>query len=185
MKRFTKIAAAAAATVLLAGQAHAATWLLDYTSLDGAPVNADLTVTASDILNAVGGFDVTGVTGNVDGDTVTALIHNPTQPFPSLSADGLFIFDNVIWPTSTPPISNPGLFFAGSSGAEYNLFSAGQGYQLYKATPGVGYLANSSGTLSVSGGVPEPAAWTMMIVGFAGAGALLRRRRAAGATLAA
>jgi hypothetical protein len=31
----------------------------------------------------------------------------------------------------------------------------------------------------VSGSVPEPAGWTMMIVGFGGLGALLRRRRAA------
>jgi hypothetical protein len=30
----------------------------------------------------------------------------------------------------------------------------------------------------VTGGVPEPAAWTMMLTGFAGLGALLRRRRA-------
>jgi hypothetical protein len=179
MKRFLKIAAAAAATAMLASQAHASTWLLDYTSFDGAPVSADLTVTAADVLNAVGGYDVTALSGNVDGDAVTALIANPTQPFPSLSADGLFIFDNVIWPTSTPPISNPGLFFSGASGAEYNLFSVGQVYQLYKAAPGVGYQAASTGALSISGGAPEPGAWTMMIVGFAGAGALLRRRRAA------
>jgi hypothetical protein len=184
MKRFMKIAAAAAATMVLAGQAHAGTWLLDYASLGGAPLSADLTVTASDILNAVGGYDVTGLSGDVDGDAVTALIANPTQPFPSLSTDGLFIYDNVIWPTSTPPISNPGLFFSGASGAEYNLFSAGQGYQLYKATPGVGYLASSSGTLSIAGGAPEPTTWTMMIVGFAGAGALLRRRRTAAAVAA-
>lgn len=30
---------------------------------------------------------------------------------------------------------------------------------------------------STSGGVPEPAAWALMIVGFGGVGALLRRRR--------
>ncbi|HLZ73855.1 PEPxxWA-CTERM sorting domain-containing protein [Phenylobacterium sp.] len=38
-------------------------------------------------------------------------------------------------------------------------------------------------TVSVTGGVPEPAAWALMIVGFGGVGAVLRsRRRAAPAT---
>ena len=31
----------------------------------------------------------------------------------------------------------------------------------------------------VAGGVPEPAAWTMMVAGFGGLGALIRRRRRA------
>jgi hypothetical protein len=34
--------------------------------------------------------------------------------------------------------------------------------------------------LSVSGGVPEPATWAMMLIGVAGLGGLARRRRAAG-----
>ncbi len=33
--------------------------------------------------------------------------------------------------------------------------------------------------VSLTGGVPEPAAWTMMILGFGGLGAIARRRRAA------
>ncbi|WP_394761212.1 PEPxxWA-CTERM sorting domain-containing protein [Phenylobacterium sp.] len=33
-------------------------------------------------------------------------------------------------------------------------------------------------TVELQGGVPEPATWTMMLVGFGGLGALLRRRRA-------
>lgn len=37
----------------------------------------------------------------------------------------------------------------------------------------------NSNVLSVGGGVPEPAAWALMILGFAGAGAALRRRRVA------
>ena len=36
-----------------------------------------------------------------------------------------------------------------------------------------------------AGGVPEPATWGLMIVGFGGIGAILRRRRAAGAMAAA
>jgi len=46
-------------------------------------------------------------------------------------------------------------------------------------------LASSSNSfeidnLAVTGGVPEPASWALMIMGFGSAGALLRRRRALG-----
>jgi hypothetical protein len=44
------------------------------------------------------------------------------------------------------------------------------------------YYNDSTGvrfTLNGPGGVPEPATWALMIVGFGGAGAMLRRRRAA------
>lgn len=195
MKTLLKTAAGMAA-LALAGQAHAATWLVNYASTNGgAPFEADLTVSASDVLNAVGGFDVTGVTGNVDGDIVTGLIANPSQPLWSYSADGLFMIDNVMF-ANLPNISWYGLFFSGASGAEYNLFSDNAStYELYKAKSGVGYLAHSYGAVQVaqlppplgdhagfdaqSPGVPEPAAWTMMILGFGGIGAVLRRRRMA------
>lgn len=199
MTRFlTLTTSVAALAVLTGGSAQASTWLLSYASTNGAaPFAATLNLTASDTLNSVGGYDITGVGGNVDGDTVTGLIANPGQPFASYSADGMFIFDNVLWPTSAPVLSNPGLFFAAASGAEYNLFSAnGTTYELYKAQPGVAYLANSVGVIAFTethpllgpldgalGGVPEPAAWTLMIVGFGGVGASLRQRRRRLATI--
>ncbi len=40
-------------------------------------------------------------------------------------------------------------------------------------------------TTSLGGAVPEPAGWALMIVGFGGVGAILRRRRASGAMAAA
>ncbi len=39
-------------------------------------------------------------------------------------------------------------------------------------------IDNLSRAAATSGGVPEPAAWALMIVGFGGVGGLLRRRRA-------
>ncbi|HET6971554.1 MAG TPA: PEPxxWA-CTERM sorting domain-containing protein [Phenylobacterium sp.] len=168
-----------------AGQAKAATWMVTYTALAGVPASANLVIDVADDLNAVGGHDVTAVSGDVDGDTVTGVIVNPSQPFPWATPDGLFIVDNVVYPTA-PYFSNPGLFFAGASGSEYNLFSDNETtYELYKAQSGVGYLANSVGSIAMveaphsplGGAVPEPAAWALMILGFGAIGARLRHRR--------
>ena len=53
--------------------------------------------------------------------------------------------------------------------------------------PAQGSLALNSGStavpLFVTGGVPEPAAWAMMITGFGGVGAMMRRRRQGAATI--
>jgi hypothetical protein len=189
MKPFHMLAAGlSAAAALSAGQARAAVFILDYTATNGAaPAEAKLAVHTADVQNAVGGYDITDVSGDVDGDTVTGLIANPGQPFASYSADGRFIFDNVLWTSGAPTLSNPGLFFAGASGDEYNLFSDNaRTYELYKARGDTGYLASSVGVLAAAPAgldtnlavaVPEPAAWTLMIVGFGAVGALLRRRR--------
>jgi hypothetical protein len=195
MARFAKLAGLAAGLALaVAGvQAHATTWLVTYTAFSGAPASAQLTVDVADAVNAVGGHDVLGVKGDVDGDAVTGVIVNPNQPFQWWTPDGLFIVDNVVYPTA-PFFSNPGLFFAGASGNEYNLFSDNAStYELYRAQSGVGYLASSVGTVAMveapkgplaapdsltsSVGVPEPASWALMIAGFGAVGAALRRRR--------
>jgi hypothetical protein len=180
MQRFLKIAAGlTAATVLAAGHAQASTWILDYTATNGAtPTEADLTLDVSDVQNLVGGgFNVLGITGQVDGDSITGLIANPNSPNASTSADGWFTYDNVFYAGQSPVLSNPGLLFTSASGAEYNLFSDNATtYELYQARAGVGYTENSVGALTAVG-VPEPASWTLMIVGFGGMGAILRRRR--------
>ena len=190
MSRLVKMITGISAALALgmsAGQAGAATWIVTYTATSGMPSMANLTLDVADTLNAVGGFDVLAITGDVDGDTITGIITNPGQPFASYSADGLFIFDNVVW-NGPLSISNPGLFFAGASGDEYNLFSNGPStFELYRARSGVGYLANSTGSLAAgpqisqsgSGGVPEPATWSMLILGFGAVGSALRRRRVA------
>jgi hypothetical protein len=51
--------------------------------------------------------------------------------------------------------------------------------QLQPGQPGTAVISDfapGNATLSVSGGVPEPAAWALMVVGFGLTGALLRRR---------
>jgi hypothetical protein len=47
----------------------------------------------------------------------------------------------------------------------------------YSVAGGDSYGPNRLGTVTLSGGVPEPAGWSMMILGFLGAGSALRSRR--------
>jgi hypothetical protein len=188
-----KLAVGAVAALALSGSAaNASTWVIDYTANNpgDSPFSATVDLVASDVLNAVNGYDVLSVSGNVDGDVITGLINNPSQPSVSTSPDGKFIFDNVVWPGAATQLSNPGILFMGASGHEYNLFSDDPvNYELYKATPSGGYDTNSRGTIAMvqtfsqggfdrdSLGVPEPASWALMILGFGAVGALLRQRR--------
>ena len=171
-------AVAALSLSAAAVSAQAATFLLTYTSPD-APTSADLVLTVDNTAISPGVFEILGVTGSVGADTVLAITPNPTAPVASISADGLFIFDNNFF--SAPPVlSNPGLLFH-SATVEYNLFSnTPTQYQLYSAPADVNgnfhYGATSIGSLSVTA-VPEPASWAMMLTGFFGLGSLLRARR--------
>ncbi len=198
MQGFQRLAATLSAAVTLAlaaGQAQAASWLVDYWATNGAaPLGASLTVTTSDIANGDGSFNVTAISGLVDNggatDTVTGLIDNPNSPGWAYSPDGRFMFDNLLFPTGAPTVSWYGLMFTGASGDEYNLFSDNAStYEFYRANAG-GYQANSVGTVSISASdiqafgrntsidaVPEPTAWILMIIGFGGVGAMLRRQR--------
>jgi len=52
-------------------------------------------------------------------------------------------------------------------------FGAWSGASLYSTQPCVGAGCDNGG----NGGVPEPATWAMMIMGFGGVGSMIRRRR--------
>ena len=78
-----------------------------------------------------------------------------------------------------PP--QPNYFFLGYS-SHVTLASAGHLYAQVNDT----YYSNNGGgfSVNVSSAAPEPAAWGLMLAGFGGMGAALRRRRAT-ATVAA
>jgi hypothetical protein len=104
----------------------------------------------------------------------------PFQP----TADGFFVFRASLGSITLP--SNSGAsdsdlmtldksLFAGS----YIVAFINQGDAGIGATANSGAILETGGTVTTHGGVPEPAAWAMMLVGFGGLGALLRRRRSA------
>ncbi len=69
--------------------------------------------------------------------------------------------------TGTPFVSGVNLAF-GTSGTDYHMATCSDPTGGSACTPGGG---------GGQGGVPEPATWAMMIMGFGGVGAMMRRRR--------
>ena len=164
---------------LSATSASALTWAVNYTSA-GNPASASLMFSTGSTMNSLGGYDITGVSGSVDGDTITSMESNPNAPFQATSLSNLFYFDNVLG--GTPFLTNAGALFK-SAAFEYNLYSSGAGYELYKAGNGQ-YLANSIGTATMAA-VPEPASWALMVGGFGLVGATMRRRSTNAVTVSA
>ena len=117
----------------------------------------------------------TPVTGSFDFDTVTGALSN-------------VIYTSVSGTFTTGGEYNPGdatqIYFGQFGGPNYDV------YQLAGSLINGGTVAINSGThpsipisaggaltTNAIGGVPEPATWAMMLVGFGGLGSVLRRRR--------
>src|SRR4051794_441412 len=85
-------------TVAAGGSAQAATYTFAFSDTT-AMLDSFGTVTTSDLVNAVGGYDVTSISGVVFGAAITGLIANPDQPNASNyvipGAAMYYIYDNV------------------------------------------------------------------------------------------
>jgi hypothetical protein len=173
------IAAIFAASIVVGITASAEAKLYDFT-FDGGGIDIDGQLVTSDLLNSIGGFDITMITGTVisgtvNGSHISGLVANPSAPNAAVSPDGLYIFNNVLFATGTLLLDNNGVLFNGPGG-EYNIFTSNSTYILADNAPGVGsYIPGTEGTFTVTG-VPELSTWAMMIIGFGGVGLQMRRR---------
>ena len=159
--------------------------------------SATLKLTTEDVVNQFGGYFITSITGNVDGDVITGLL-----PFEGPDVCGCFpdgfatlggwlSITNTLYLSSGPYNGNQ-LFDYGGIGFR----SATNYYNLYGFLDNGGYGMLSVPTSSVidinspdlpdgfsaSSGIaaiPEPASWAMLISGFGIVGASLRRNRRA------
>ena len=145
----------------------------DWTFTDGGATIASGTLTTGAADGA--GFDVTALTGNV-GTAVDGVSGAITNFKPGSGDDGVFIWDNIVYPAATPHIDNPGLLFDVGS-TEFNIYNSVGGF------PNGDIIANATnnfggiqGTFNLTA-VPEPASWAMMLVGFGGLGVAMRSRR--------
>ena len=143
-------------------------------------LSGNLIITTSDILNAVNGYDITGVAGTFDGNAITSLFNNPNQPYADTTST--FTWDNVLFPTATYAFDRYGIAFSTSAGT-FNIFDAlADGGTTNTGTP-YGLILGNNGSESfgtgslVAAAVPEPSTWAMMILGFFGIGFMAYRQR--------
>jgi hypothetical protein len=166
-----KSALALAATLALAvaAPASAAQYLFQFsgTNLFGPPAQTmgSGVFTTSDVATQVGGqtaFAITGITGTVNGSNIVA----PTGSYGNYFTTGPAFLDGT------------GLRFFTAAGTDVRVFfqDTVSQYRVNTFSPGAtGFVTATSSALA--GAVPEPATWAMMLVGFGGLGAMLRRRR--------
>ena len=135
--------------------------------------NADLDITTGSPDN--GGFDITKVTGTILGVQVTLAGGDPGAAG-ATSPDGLFIYDNILYPTSDPVFDIDGLLVQIGQDSYANLWGNGSAnsYSLYTSADG-GYPVQNGSYTGVLTPTPLPSTWTMLIVGFFGVGCFAYR----------
>ena len=160
MKRVVRTAAVVAAMMVGAVQAQASQ-IFDF-SYSGTNVWGSGVLTTTD---AGSPFSILGISGTANGEAITGLsgyasadnlIYFPTQPFVD--------FSGMAFNTATKAWS------IGWTGSDYGIINSID-------DPSGACCGTHPITFTVTpGGVPEPATWTLAIIGFGLAGAALRRR---------
>jgi hypothetical protein len=153
-------------------------------TLTGAAANGSGTLTtgAAD----AGGFDVSAITGSINGDTITGLIPNSPLGTPIASPDGNFVFDNLVF-SSDPVLDNYGILFSLVDSPEANIYWGDISTFVYQQAnangSGVGstgdpYAVDTSGTPEVFAlAVPEPLTISVLGAGLVGAFGMRKRRK--------
>jgi hypothetical protein len=148
-------------------------------------LNGTLVLTTSDTVDAVGGYDITGVSGTFGGNSITSLYVNPNQP--NSDSNGAFTWDDVLFPTSGTAFDRYGVAFTTSDGT-FNIFNAIADGGTTDANTPYGLIVASTGnetfgTATLTAAVPEPSTWAMMILGFCGLGFMAYLRKQSGPAL--
>ena len=160
-----------------AGAAQVAFTLDGYASLDGQNYYEDdftLSLNSTPILSAT--FNL----GGGGGDVVFfapggASVNN-------ISGNGMA----VTWAGGKVLISTPLNLLAGLNSLTFNYTALpGPGHAGFQGTGDEGWGLRDIVVTQASGGVPEPASWALMLTGFGGLGAVLRRSRRQAALVAA
>jgi len=106
-----------------------------------------------------------GATGNGD-----YIVYNLSGVIGSRSSDLEFQIADRADFLPTDDYAVPGHYHFGGTGSQVSVFS------IYDGAQPLAYGQLYATDLVVTGGVPEPAAWSLLIAGFAAVGAALRRR---------
>lgn len=127
------------------------------------------TLTVQDPIALNGGSLITAITGNFNGQAITGLL-----PINSFGSN-----DNLLFVAQNPLLDFNGFSFTGSFGNR-NVY-----YQNAYHNFGDPFDNLTFSITAVTAGVPEPATWAMMLIGFGAIGVALRRRRRTSALLQA
>ena len=118
------------------------------------------------------GFDIVGITGTVDSQTITGL--QGGNPGPQGQNNGPFIFDNLLYPTALGSyLDNNGVLLSLQNGTQANIYGNGNfdyAFATYDFTSGTYPINTGSGddfeiTPSPSTPVSEPASIAVALAG--------------------
>ena len=123
----------------------------NFTSFDGRfTVTGQFTTSQS--LDAAGGFDITGIAGSVvgpNGSVISGLINNPSHSTGSISPDGVWIYDNILYAGSNTLVDYGGVLFT-SNNYEYNIFYDAGHYLLETLNPQGVLNPGEAGSFTIS-----------------------------------
>ncbi len=169
------LALLASSALIVAPPAKATVFDWSYTGLNGYNVTASGTLVATPL--GGGAFDVTAITGTRNGVAITGLTSYAVQ-------------DNTVF-TGFPQLDYFGLAFTDTNGNAFNAFYDAAINDPYECgfvgyceigpgvpgTDGLGPPRDAEGPIAFTlTAVPEPATWSLMLIGF-GFTAGLRRSR--------
>ena len=168
MRSSLGLAIAAMATALMStGSAQAADVILHYTFTPGSYFDL--------------GGTVETVTGSFDYDVTNPALENVQYN----RGGDIFTVGSLDYGSAQPIFG----VFDGGGGADYDVYQLTNSLALGGIDPIVGgthpavVVYGAGVAVSTVAGVPEPATWALMLVGFAMTGAALRRRTSAAATV--
>jgi hypothetical protein len=168
------------AALVAATPANAASYSFNFMSSDNI-YQASGIITTADVLNSVSGYDILGISGSVSGaggGSIDSLVGNPNPSHLTTDYSVGFIYDNVLFPSSSQKLDIGGVLFK-TGGTIWNLWgNSSKDYELYSygSTNGLGIKVDTHGSFSTSP-VPEPETYAMLMAGLGLMGFVARRRK--------
>ena len=161
--------AATAVLAIASSPASAAEYVFSFNAAQFTAAGSFIT---SDTAGPGGGYDILTTTGTLT-NTNNNNMFTITGPTTFAGAD------NILFANTTPVLSFDGTSFLASNGLGINLYysAANSAYRVFTSNSQFIAVTNFTLTEVVTGAVPEPASWAMMIGGFGLAGGALRRQR--------
>ena len=159
----------ATASFNAAAGAGLASFIIDgYASLDGQNFYED------DFTLTLNGVDILKGTFNLGGGGNDVVFFAPVGSSIVNNSGNL---TNITWAGGQVMVSTPLALQAGVNTLTFKYVSLTDGHAGFQGTGDEGWGLENIQVTDSAGGVPEPASWALMMVGFGGLGAMMRRQR--------